>query len=381
MFKFEIEKLTVTNEFVTSISTALGGSITIVDQEASELKGERVTRRFEIPFAVARAFVKLNKCSRFLVPIEVAITRYEGRVVAVEKRLPNGIKDDDGNWVSTSDFVLRRILPKTIAEGEWYTDGVIIYSVPQDWKSSKGKEFLTQDGRFYAVTVKALKFQDMGITKLMENVATRSCVAFNTKVGPILSPAIWTNVLDIRGHRVKKEGDEERNAQKRFDVLNEFFFVNLEFVLSAAKNLGAEFGYEHIAFLELDRHMIALNTVNLPKVPKAIRSTYDTQLQFITCLAWLFGYLHRSQTLEQYSGVRAMIKTLCNKGLFDRKSTEDLFDQEPPQTLTKEEALVDVYSRFGQLSLSTYFMNKGDMKKVNKNTPEDIASVLTGTAD
>lgn len=380
MFKFEIEKLKVINVHAVSITTALGGSITFVDKEATEREGERVTRRLEIPFAVARAFIKTNKHSRFLVPIEVAVTYYDNMVVCIEKKLPNGIVDDDGNWMSTSDYVLRRIIPKLTSEGDWYTDGVNIYSVPDDWKQSEDREPLTSNGRFYAVTVKGVRFQDMSVIKLMENPATRSCVAFKSNNGVVLSPAIWKNVMDIRGHRVQKQ-TEEQNKQRRFDALNQFMFVNLEFVLSAGKKLGELFGYEHIAFLELDRHMINLNTVNLPKVPKAIRSTYDTQLQFITCLAWLFGYMTRSETLEQYCAIRGLIKTLCNKGLFDRKSTEALFDQAPPQEITSEQALVDIRNRWGDLAISTYFMNKGDLKKVDAGSVESITRVLAGEVD
>lgn len=379
MFKFELQKLKVINVHTVSITTALGGSITIIDKEATEREGKRVTRRLEIPFAVARAFIKANKHSRFLVPIEVAITYYDNMVVSVEKKLPNALYDDDGNWMSTSDYVARRILPEVTEQGDWYTDGVNIYCVPDDWQDSSNRESLTANGRFYAVTTKGVRFQDMPIINLMKHPATRSCVAFKSANGCVLSPAIWKNVMDIHGQRKTKNDDQQ--AVKRFDMLGQQMFVNLEFVLSAGKQLGGMFGYEHIAFLELDRHMINLNTVNLPKVPKAIRSTYDTQLQFSMCLAWLFGYLTRCQTLEQYCSIRGLIKTLCNKGLFDRKSTEALFDQEPPEAISDKQALENITNRWGQLAISTYFMAKGDLKKVDAGSAESITRVLAGEVD
>lgn len=379
MFKFDLQKLKVVNVHTISITTALGGSITIIDEEATEREGKRVTRRLEIPFAVARAFIKTNKHSRFLVPIEVAVTYYDNMIVSIEKKLPNALYDEDGNWTSTSDYVARRILPEVTQQGDWYTDGVNIYCVPDDWQDSSNREPLTADGRFYAVTTKGVRFQDMPFINLMKHPATRSCVAFKSANGCVLSPAIWKNVMDIRGQR--KFENDDRRAMKRFDLLCQQRFVNLEFVLSAGKQLGEMFGYEHIEFLELDRHMINLNTVNLPKVPKAIRSTYDTQLQFTTCLAWLFGYLTRCQTLEQYCSIRGVIKTLCNKGLFDRKSTEVLFDQEPPEAISDKQALENITKRWDQLAISMYFMNKGNIKNIDTGSAESIARVLAGDAD
>jgi hypothetical protein len=378
MFKFDISKMKVQNVRVTAVTEALGGSIRVVDELAT-VQGKLVTKRMEIPYAVARAFKKLNKNSTFLVPVQVAITSYNGMIVNIEKKLPNGILDDDGKWISSSDFTLRRILPSIIKEGDWYIDGVTIYKVPQDWKNNVTSQPLTSCKRFFGVTVSALKLSNMHMPRLMENPMTRSCVAFQHKNDYILSPAIWTNVMDIRGTQAKiaKQEQCDDNTSQRFDALESLYFVNLEFVLSAAKKLGGLFGYEHIAFLELDRHMINLNTVNLPQVPKAIRSTYDTQKTFKLCLAWLFGYLNRCETIEQYVAIRGLIKMLCNIGLFERKSVESMLDKEAPDVVERETALYNVFSKWKELSIASYFLNKG----VKADDGEGVKQLLVGTSD
>lgn len=382
MIKFDINKIEVQNVFITAISEALGGSIRIVDQIQSDLEDCIKTKRFEIPYAVARAYKKKHKHTKYLVPIEVAITYYDGIIVNVEKRSFEALTNEDGTWASRSDYCVRRILPDVVTDNSWYTDSINIYQVPNNWNDHTKHDALTNDGRFYGVTVNAIKFSNFNVFSLIENPATRSCVAFTVNNHVILSPPIWTNVMDMRGNKISRQtdniDDEKEETDKRFNVLDEHYFVNLEFVLTAAKKLGSLFGYQHIAFLELHRHMIALNTVNLPKIPRAIRSTYDTQKSFIVCLAWLFGYLDRSQDLQQYVAIRGLIKSLCNNGLFDRKSTEALLKVKPPEELNKLQALTNAHTDYSKTQISAYFMNKGVMKT---ESPSDIQQLLAGSTD
>jgi len=122
---------------------------------------------------------------------------------------------------------------------------------------------------------------------------------------------------------------------------------------------------------------VTLNTVNLPQVSKAIRTTYDTQKTFKLCLAWLFGYLNRCETIEQYVAIRGLIKMLCNTGLFERKSVENLLDKPAPDVVERETALYNVLSKWKDLSISTYFLNKG----VKHDNSEAMKQLVAGSVD
>ena len=85
MIKFDITKVTTEVVYLKSVTTALGGSITVLDSSASTAKKE-VTVRVPVPMAVARAFIQHNqKITKYLKPAPTAIVRYDGMVIALER--------------------------------------------------------------------------------------------------------------------------------------------------------------------------------------------------------------------------------------------------------------------------------------------------------
>lgn len=377
MFKFDLSKISIINVKLSSVTTALGGSITVVEETTVDGVIKVKSSRIAIPFAVARNFIKMNKKSRFFVPIEVAVTFYDDIAVCIEKKLPNAIYDDNGIWQSNSDYTTRRVLPKLVSnteKGQWYTDGHCIYQIPDDWADSSARTSLSQCGSLYAVTVLAVKFSQLMLINLMSTPGTRSCLAYKPSKGkPILSPPIWVNILDIRNNTFHTSKNDQTKVP-RFTQINNAMFVNLDFVLVAAKVIGKCFGYQHINFLRLNDHMINLNTVNLPNVDRSIRATYDIGISFLASAVWLMGWFSRCDNLAHYEQLRTAMKHLCTKCLFIREQLRKTHNTQPPQVVSFDTALSSLTTlTIDKLNRHAYFANKMGKKDAPK---QDIAAAV-----
>ena len=85
MIQFDITKLTTKIVRLKSVTTALGGSINIIDEEKSTDTKEELIR-IEVPLSVARAFIMAtNKVTKYLKPVYTALAMYDGIIVAMER--------------------------------------------------------------------------------------------------------------------------------------------------------------------------------------------------------------------------------------------------------------------------------------------------------
>lgn len=378
LFKFNPAKMEIRYELVTAITEALGGSMRIVDQDIFNNEDRRmVTTRLPLPFAVARAVKKQNKNkSEFLVPVYMAIVTYEGVIVHIERAT---FDQHEQRLDSTSERAVRVIREKVqdVQKGNWYTDGTVIYQIPHTaFNLNENKTYLTSSKRFFAESVTAFKFTDMVDLKLIGLCHTRSIVGFIDKNrNVVFTPPLWTNVMDLRtkgSSGVKTTTDTKTDkpattepkdtTNYRFDLLNAEFSVNLEFILSSAAVIGEYFGYDQIEFLRLEDYMIDLRTVNLPKVSKSRRQTYNTGLQFVSCMAWLMGFIGKCNNLDTYSKLTAVMKILCRNGLFNTSQVEKTLNLKPPAMLTADQARNQVYTKLDSNILGHYWASHGKLK-------------------
>lgn len=386
MFAFNPKKLVLRYEYVSSITEALGGSIRIVDAQHYEETGEaNKTTRIDIPYAVARAFKKRNKGrSSYLIPVKMAIVTYDGVIVQVEKAQH---VQSTNEWISTSSQAIRLLLDKTQSTndgGMWCTDGQIVYKIPKHaFTLHHNHTWLSINKRFLAVSVDSFKFSDMHDLKLLEMSHTRSIVGFVTKDQDIVyCPPIWKNVMDMRSKGVSgvKVSDQKETTDEtgRFDILNQEFFVNLEFILTAGKKIGSTFGYDKIEFLQIQNYVIDLCAINLPKIERSKRSTYDTGLQFMSCFAWLCGFIDQCENVEQFNELRGVFKVLAMNGIFSKSQVEKTLNIAPPPVKTVDEAKAAVRETVDSLSFSMHVMNR-----LGKTAPAEfsVQQFITGTND
>lgn len=321
--KFEIVRL-------KSVTTALGGSIGVLDETLTEGKKE-VIKRLEMPLAVARSFIMSHKkMTKFLKPMYTCITYYDNLPIAMESH-PLGALGEletegfDGKprrWEPASQLnfeKLHKALDLTTST-KWYFDGRYMYTFLHediDQVISEGT-LLTADGHFRSVVSQTFDLQELGNpTKL--NLDERSCLVFVSASGDkVVSPPIWKKLEEVGSTQLGKAGvvSEDGIAFTSFDAINEHLAVNLSFALKAGQEIGSTFGYEYIEPLQLPQLMVELCTVNLPNVPSEIKASYAIGIKFTHAIAWLLGMLRRADTLETTLIVRSLLKYLSKRGIF-----------------------------------------------------------------
>lgn len=362
LFKFDLSKLKVEYCFVTSVTEALGGSCNIVDDiEVYKLTGKYTSTRRPLPFAVARAYKKRTRQGRFVVPRLVAITSYEGVSVCIESA-SYGVE----GFTSDSEYMIKVRLPQILKNEQWYTDGSTIYRLPDNVEDVSQHTKMVESGQLYAISVSALEFKTLFDPKIGELTRTKSILAFKTKKGDvILTPPVWNNVMDMRK-------SDETNACK-FEAIDQAYMVNLDFVLTCADVIGQTWGYDKIGYLQLERYMLDLVTVNLPNVPKEVRITYDTKLSFLHSFIWLMGFIPKCENLEQFSLLRGVFKHLCKNGLFNKSvaKTSLTFVTLPP-LVDVNQAKQNVLANYSDNQLFMYWTNGKIDDKKDANHGEQI---------
>jgi len=337
MIRFDSKKLYVEHVFLKSVTTALGGSIHVVDDEASTDEKE-VYKKIKAPMAVVRKFVEDNKkVSRYLKPVLTAVTYYGNHVVALERH-PYNRHDDNAvenlfgelaHWTSDSERNLDKyVRPLT---GDWYIDGTFIYTFGQ--KDLDEAQMISGDGRFKSVAVRAYKLGAIHQAEKMNHQEDRTCLLYTAANGQTaMSPPIWKQLSGVGekalGLTEDEDGDGAAHAdalgvvtgRHQFDRINDTLAVNLAFALTAGKKIADVFGYDAIEALGLDELMIQLRTVNLPRVAKEVKQTFDIGMPFTHAVAWLLGLTTRTETLDGYIVLRSLMKYLTTKGIYRKNS-------------------------------------------------------------
>lgn len=363
MVIFDLGGISIRKVLLKSCTTALGGSVTVVDEDRTEKAGKEIFTKLDVPMALVRTFQSRHKMSRYLKPVPTTLVYYQNNVIAMERH-PLGTLGEmvsetyDGRmveWQSECERNLREFVGPMIVNGgrQWFIDGKFIYSFPKDLIDCVVEgEFLSADGKFRAIDVDVIKLADLDDrTKIAPN--TRTCLAFVSSTGEFaVTPPIWKNVSNVGASATKKIGgddDNEKNEKTfQFDVIDQYLNVNLNFALKAGKEIGELLGYEAIEPLQLPKLMIQLSTVNLPNVPNAVKSTYDVGMSFTHAIAWLIGISTRVDTLEAQMAVRSLLKYLTTKGIFRASlfTPEHIFKKgsrlDDVKMKTKEEAVEHV---------------------------------------
>lgn len=354
MFQFDPDKLRVELVQLKSVTGALGGSISVVDQARSSEKKE-VLKRIPIPTAVARSFRERHKTSKYINPVWTAVVLYGDHVVALERH-PLGVIGSattttaDGKtrmWIPDCQQNLDKYVIDVVESSarQWYFDGRYVYAFRSADLATAvvHGEPLSSDHRFRSIEVDAIPLHQLDDASKLE-LNDRTCVAYIAGNGDFaVSPPIWKDVTAI-GKRAKK-GDEEDQTSFTFDGIDEYLSVNLAFALTAAKGLSNHWGFDVIEALNLPQLMIKLKTVNLPGIPAPIKATYDCGMSFQHAFAWLCGFQHKATTLEEHLVVRSLMKYLTTSGLFYSQMFDAAAVYRPGKTgedvpvLTKDQAL------------------------------------------
>ena len=167
MIKFDVNKLSVDIVNLKSCTTALQGSIRIVDDKKTTIDGREVLKKIKVPFAVVRAFQTTHKVSNYLKPVITAVISYDGTPIALERH-PLG------------------------------TVGAL-----------QAGKFMSQNGAFRSIEVSAISLNKIHDREKIEP-AERTCLAFVSSTGQYaLTPPIWKQLDDVGG-TVLNRSDAEK---------------------------------------------------------------------------------------------------------------------------------------------------------------------------
>lgn len=361
MFKFDPTLLTFSYHKLKSVTTALGGSINVVDPDSPE--GHEELIKVNIPFAVARKFIKETGFTKYLKPVTIAILEYDGMIINLERDIAANIKDQDsdankGPWVSNIESFITHGLQDALGTREWYFDGRYVYDINDEVIHSfqtGGSKRISADGRFSTVDVNCIDLYESNSSTWRKTGVTyeeRGVIGFKAGRAFAITAPIWKSVTAIGSSAAMDSTDSDHEdyldgtrgitaGDERvpilIDLLDEHFSLNLNFTMNTAKSISNIFGFESIEPLQLPEIMLKLTTVNIPGLPRYIKSTFSIGMTPSHALAWLMGLSTRCKTLDEYIVVRSCIKYLTSKGMFHRSTTnlENLFVSKnfaiPPQ--------------------------------------------------
>lgn len=377
LIKFDPELVTFQKVKVKRVTTALGGSVTVLDEAHFARTGKEIFHKIDCPVAVARAFGMKHGMSAFLKPAETCLSFYDGRIISIElapahlknERFTQGLFEDSREWLSQSEANFRVHIRKQLAEGVWYFDGLYVYKFAKDnlLEAVADSKPLIADGSFRDVRCTAVNLSRLyaGSESLSEKqkqksaedalaIEERSCLGFALGEISVVSPPIWkdlSNVHDrkMKGRDIDTTEDGVFDSAATLSTMDDKLFVNLQFALTAGKEISQAFGYDKIAPLQFPKLMIQLRTVNLPAMVKEIKATHNIGMKFTHALAWLLGLLHTATGVDQMNAIRRMLKYLTTKGVYraasmDEKNVrhEAVITTEAPPMMSFDDAILNL---------------------------------------
>ncbi len=324
MIQFDITKFEIKNVYVKYITKSRGGNMSILDTSNKGKKEKFKT--VPLPAHVAAGFQRQHKMNRFIKPILCAACYYGKTIVALQLHpLGNLGKESHETlfgkqkWVSNIEHNINTKISSITAEGKWFIDGSVIYRFTNEETTD-----LTKDRKFQSLPVEAYRLTDFSKVKVDKSV--RACISYTTEDGDItISPPVWKSMGSIGNRKVDHLEDEDDGLgigmyEHQFDKVDSLLAVNLNFALNAATVITDHFGYESIEPLRLDNLMIALKTVNLPKIDRSIKNTYDIGLKFTHAIAWVIGLSDKDMPLESYAATRSILRYLTSRGIVHRSA-------------------------------------------------------------
>lgn len=294
MIIFDPNKLHVTAVKIKSVTSAMGGVLTLQQPDGSIIKKS-------IPSSLARRYIKFYDISTYWTPKNGYIITYEDHIIAIEATTPG--------MPSNIIINLSRVcaLINSMPSNIWYFDGSCIYTYNNDIISLGFNNFFAQPT--IAIPTHELGF-NIGISQ-----ETRYCVGYQINGRSIMSPPIWRR-FDIHSTT------QDIGLPNNFDTYNQENFVNINFAIYAGKHLIKIFDYTVIDPLMLPELIIDMKTINLDALPAEVKYITNIHMDFQQCVAWCLGLMTRVTNLSELMVIRSVLRYLIshccvNKNTFD----------------------------------------------------------------
>ena len=323
---FDVKKLTFCEANIKSCTTALGGAARVFISDDNP-RGERI----DIPFHLARMYMKEQKGGDYLVPRKSEIIMYDGKPICFESFPYSAYKTNTMEeievamdiWSSRARRTLEQHIIPFVLNSEnivWYIDGYAFYGLPDKEYWEEDSVPLNSTGTFRRMRVPVLVISDFGRGDVRVNdteslIVERDCLVFKAPDNELyITPPIWNNLGRV-GSRKLETNDNDDVDHTLFDYIDEQLHVNISFALDAAMKITTLFGYEKAEPLQLPELMIEYQTLNLLRMPNAVKQTAPCGIQFTHVMSWLMGLFKDPHLLHDMLEYRSILKNLTTKGL------------------------------------------------------------------
>jgi len=325
-YKFDSSKISVEYVWLKQVVESIDSSMLVVDTEASTAKESTVLKRYPLAQRTANMFKKMYSIKKYIVPVPAVVVKYDDNIISLERSYVNITENivyhkptDSPVFKSNSEKNVAIMLAEVIDDNDWYIDGQFVYKFDGDIENAiwDGDE-LSSNGKFNVVHVETFKLSTLCLSsECTPELQTRTCMGYITdSMEYSLTSPLWKDLNSLG----EKQSVDVITGINRFDKLDQFLGINLNFALRAARIVGDIFGYDEISPIQLPELMIHLNTVNLPKIPKEIRATFDVGMKPTEAFAWLLGLLGKTTSYEDYITIGGLLKYLTQRGLFYKES-------------------------------------------------------------
>lgn len=335
---------------------------------------DREVFKIKIHRGVSKAFFKNNVMKEFSTPRLASLNYYGDDIVSIEIQMYSfylkGFQDPM-RWKSNFAKVQKELEAKIETVDIAYINGQEIF-----WLEDKSDEFntysMTVDNCFRLHRVSYVSLAKMGLnidhlknTKAeieSENLdetmeKSRNEASLIVSSGKVLayypnaeyedmeqicvySPVLKSNNIGSSLHKKKKKADEDVKIFSLTNVSNPCF-VNIQFVLKAAKTIGGLYGHDAVDYLDIPSIIEETGEINFYNIDKESRKNTPVNMSATESLAWLLKFIYKEKCLNKQRELSNMFSYIINYGLVFKNdvviSTLDGVSEIPLVTLPVEQ--------------------------------------------
>ncbi len=316
MIKFNVDLLTYAYYNITEMTML--GTITYLDDEGNY-------KKINANKVIAKMFSKKAGCLKLAAPKKSCILFYDGFPILLDTpsaKFFDSIKRDEfyltwNSTIATKTESLKKELQAKLDSNDLFFDGKFVFVLPKNpelpengfpytnIKSSTTDNFFLLNCDSYNLT---------RITAPQELKESKRFVYCYHVKHPVTQQ--YVTALSPTFKILSKE--KNTDMVENLDLLDNKYYVNLNFTLESAKYVGQSLGYEAISFLELEGLLVRLNTVNLYSIPEHIRNLTPIDQTFKDCLAWFLAACYKETNIRYLNEYRFILSSLLSSWLIKK---------------------------------------------------------------
>lgn len=223
---------------------------------------------------------------------------YDGIVLAYEI-----IKSD----VSNTELNIENL--KQYYNDDWYFDGEKFYQLD----ATPSKDFLS------ITEITVLDPIHLTYAKSIDTIANDTFIICQNNQILLQSPPIASTLDKNNKKFLLTDKDQDK------------MFLSLSALLKMCETVTKIYGGESIEQFDLPQYMIRHKTVNLAKLPPAVRDQSTTMVTPIEAITYMLGLIHRQNDIAHIRSIMKVLKVLCRFGIvnIDTNKSENIYKDKP----------------------------------------------------